>query len=124
MDTIIKLQEQLERLKEYLDTASKRMENAPEGSLVIKKANTYPELYQCISNKSEHQLIQRYLHKDDMQLTSLLAQKSYDRAAIRKAMEQINVSLQFPADGGENLAGKRLAENQQHEQVYAKEQYY
>ncbi|MCQ2412095.1 MAG: hypothetical protein MJ057_03975 [Sphaerochaetaceae bacterium] len=82
------LLKELEYLDEVVRKATRFLEDAPEGGLWIQRHENHIDFVRSTDGK--------YLSKKrDMQLIRTLAQKSYERKALRTAMEQKEVIERF-----------------------------
>ena len=84
------------RLKAILKTTKERLKNAPEGTLRLS-SNKFGRMYYRLTDKKE------YISKNNTDLISALAQKSYDKKIVKQAEKELEQLEHFLGEYKEEL---------------------
>lgn len=79
-------------LKKTIDELTRRIEAAPEGKLRIAEKGTRTEYYQRLSPSER---TGRYIRKSDSDTITALAQKEYDKHALKRAKKELDLCLRI-----------------------------
>ena len=88
------LKQEVRQLQKILADAQKRLANAPEGMLRVKKKRKGAEYY--YKAKDDRSSINgRYMKKNEFNLAKALAQRDYDLRVVKRAEERIRSIYRF-----------------------------